>query len=78
MSLIVQGGIIRTPYGIQSLARNDTAFQKNENYWTGPIWINYNYMMLMGLKLNYYERSDVVDTYFTLREDVLTNMNKQF
>ena len=37
-------------YGLMSLSASDDDFGGGENYWKGPIWININYLALMGLK----------------------------
>lgn len=37
-------------YGIRSLSRSDPFYNRGDKYWTGPIWININYMILAGLK----------------------------
>ena len=36
-----------TPFGIPSIARDDATF--GTDMWRGPVWINYNYMVALGL-----------------------------
>ncbi|EGR28287.1 mannosyl-oligosaccharide glucosidase, putative [Ichthyophthirius multifiliis] len=38
--------VLWTKYGLRSLAKNDYFFEKGQNYWTGPIWIHINYLVL--------------------------------
>lgn len=42
--------VLRTPYGVPSLATNDTLFGTGENYWRGKVWVNLNYLVLRGLR----------------------------
>ncbi|KAG5520217.1 hypothetical protein PMAC_001295 [Pneumocystis sp. 'macacae'] len=42
-----------SPYGLRSLSTKNPYFEKDENYWRGPIWININYMALSSLYKNY-------------------------
>lgn len=49
------GETVWTQYGLRSLETNNTYFRKKSNYWTGPIWINIQYLVLRGLKLYYWD-----------------------
>ncbi|KTW28532.1 hypothetical protein T552_01792 [Pneumocystis carinii B80] len=40
-------------YGLRSLSTKNPYFEKDENYWRGPIWVNINYMTLQSLYKNY-------------------------
>ncbi len=42
-----------TKYGLRSLSKSDDFFEKGNNYWTGPVWVHINYLVLRGLKLHY-------------------------
>ncbi|CCJ31135.1 unnamed protein product, partial [Pneumocystis jirovecii] len=42
-----------SPYGLRSLSTKNPYFEKDENYWRGPVWININYMALSSLYKNY-------------------------
>lgn len=37
-----------TPYPIPSISRKDPTY--GSDMWRGPVWINYNYMIIMGLR----------------------------
>jgi len=71
-------GLVYTQFGISSLSREDTAFQKNSNYWTGPIWVNFNYMLLRAFKLYYWSNARVQDLYNNIRSNIVGTMNNNF
>jgi len=71
-------GVIYTKFGISSLSRFDSAFQKNSNYWTGPIWINFNYLLLRSFKIYYQNNPRVKDLYSNIRSAILDTMNNNF
>jgi mannosyl-oligosaccharide glucosidase len=50
LDLIEDEDRLWTPYGIRSLSKSDPYFMKGDEYWTGPIWININYLVLSSLK----------------------------
>ena len=68
-------------YGLRSLSKSDEYYQKGENYWRGPIWINMNYLFLSSLKLNYFQgpyEKEIRQTYSILRENLVRNVVDQF
>ncbi len=72
-----------TPYGLRSLSKSDSYYMKGDQYWTGPIWININYLVLAALKNHYmkpegkhYEQ--VSRIYKTLRNNIVENMVSSF
>lgn len=74
-----------SPYGIMSMSRNDSFYGKGDNYWTGPIWININYMVLAALHTHYIPhtrdlqlKQEITLFYQRLREALITNMSQQF
>mmetsp|Transcript_63413 Transcript_63413/g.87599 ORF Transcript_63413/g.87599 Transcript_63413/m.87599 type:complete len:99 (-) Transcript_63413:284-580(-) len=38
-----------TNYGIRSLSINDDYYRLGDNYWTSPIWMNINYLIVTAL-----------------------------
>lgn len=71
---------LRTDYGIRSLSIKDPFYTKGQNYWTSPIWININYLILKSLnKLKDTEQySKLLDEYNKLRSAVVDNMVRNF
>ena len=38
-----------SPYGLRSLASSDSHYELGDMYWTGPIWMNINYLAVRAL-----------------------------
>ena len=38
-----------TDYGLRSLSKNDPYYQMGQNYWTSPIWMNINFLIVSAL-----------------------------
>ena len=54
--------------------------QQHENYWTGPVWININFMFLRALKLKYIALvgNEAAKVYNTVRNDIIRNLAKEY
>jgi len=63
-----------TPYGLRSLSKLSSQFKKNNNYWTNPIWIQINYLVLRGLKLYYSADEKANKIYKDLRDNLIENV----
>lgn len=67
-----------SPYGLRSLSLSDPYYGKGDHYWTGPIWVNINYLVLRGLKLHYVEDGPYHEAaqkiYKELREALTVNI----
>lgn len=78
LALIENDTLLRSPFGVRSLARSDPYFGTQENYWRGPIWINLNYLTLRALHRYYLgegpyqERAQAV--YNNIRRAVVNNV----
>jgi len=71
-------GVMWSPSGILSLARNDSAFEKNSNYWTGPIWVNFNYLLLRSFT-KYFPTNKRAQTCFTsIKNAIVGTMIQNF
>ena len=57
--LLDENNGIWTDYGLRSLSSHDTYYQKGDNYWTGPIWMNINFLIVASL----YRYSSQPQTY---------------
>jgi len=75
--LLENDTLLRSPFGLRSLARSDPNFGTHENYWRGPIWINLNYLTLRALHRYYIrdgpyqERAQAI--YTALRRSLVNN-----
>ena len=49
LDLIEDEARLWTPYGLRSLSKSDTFYMKGDQYWTGPVWLNLNYLVLSSL-----------------------------
>lgn len=38
-----------TDYGVRSLSKNDPYYRLGDNYWTSPIWMNINFLIIKSL-----------------------------
>ena len=74
-----------TPFGVRSLSINDPYYRLGDNYWTSPIWMNINYLIISSL--HRYSRDETIDTvmrkslqktYETLREGVVEMISSQY
>jgi len=64
--------------GILSLAFNDTKFQGNSDYWTGPIWVNFQYLLLRAIHKYYPNNGQGEIVAKSLWPDFVGNMLKDF
>lgn len=74
LDLIDTNGVEIAPWGILSLNRNDSMYEKNDNYWTSPVWINCNYMILKGIKRYYSTNERAMRIYNSVREGLIRNV----
>ncbi|KAL4499136.1 hypothetical protein ABPG72_017038 [Tetrahymena utriculariae] len=70
MKRIQDQNILWTDYGLRSLSKSDTYYQRGNSYWTQPIWIQINYLVLRGLNLYYQENEEATQLYSKLRKNV--------
>lgn len=81
LDLIENPDILWTRFGLRSLSRKDHYYMKGDQYWTGPIWININYLVLSSLKRIYVNSKGPYSeqarrVYQNLRSNILMNMVK--
>ena len=68
-------------YGLQSLSNaSRKKLGKHDDYWTGPIWVNLNYLMLRALKLKYITLvgPEAQRLYDKLRARLVQNIGSEF
>ncbi|KAA8491243.1 putative mannosyl-oligosaccharide glucosidase [Porphyridium purpureum] len=69
--------------GIRSLSKSDDYYLKGDQYWTGPVWIPINYLLLGALHNKYAAypgpyRERARALYDDLRRTIVTNMARNF
>ncbi len=71
---------LRTNFGIRSLSIFDEYYKKGQNYWSSPIWININYLILkkMNEMRNISKFSYLSNDYEIIRNDIVENMVRNF
>jgi len=71
-------GSMWVPWGILSLAKNDSMFSKNSDYWTGPVWINMQYLVCRALKTYYPANPTAQRLYGQVRNATIQHVVSQF
>ena len=74
LNLLSDPNKLWSKYGIRSLSISDHFYGRGDNYWTGPIWIPLNFLILRGLKLYYFDHHRARNLYEALRENLLKNV----
>ncbi len=72
-----------SPWGLRSLSKSDQHFATKDNYWRGPIWVNFNYLALSAL--HYYGLATsgpyagrAARMYADLRKNVVGNVVENY
>ena len=66
-------------FGLRSLRGKDRKrIGQSDNYWTGPIWINLNYLMLRALRTKYSAVEGSAELYTQLRNDLIKNIASEY
>ena len=74
LELIEDQKFLGSNFGVRSLSKSDDFFHRNDDYWTGPIWININYLILRGLKMYYSQNERAKMLYTNLRYKLIGNV----
>lgn len=70
--------LLRGKAGVRSLSRSDEWHRKGDDYWTGSVWMPFNFLTLAALKTKYGVkdgpfRERALKIYMSLRHDVVVN-----
>ncbi|KAL6983886.1 ADP-ribosylation factor GTPase-activating protein gcs1 [Sarracenia purpurea var. burkii] len=87
LNLISNRSILWTDYGLRSLSKTSSMYMKRNTehdppYWRGPIWMNFNYMLLSSL--HYYSkengpyRDKAKIIYNDLRSNLIRNIVRNY
>eukprot|EP01006_Ploeotia_vitrea_P040165 TRINITY_DN66407_c2_g1_i1.p1 TRINITY_DN66407_c2_g1~~TRINITY_DN66407_c2_g1_i1.p1 ORF type:complete len:792 (+),score=84.17 TRINITY_DN66407_c2_g1_i1:29-2404(+) len=78
-AVIRRASELMSGFGLRSLRREDLGIiPQHENYWTGPVWININFMFLRALRAQYAEIEGAQKLYRDLRADLIANIYDNF
>ncbi|CAN8076841.1 unnamed protein product [Agarophyton chilense] len=69
---------LNSPAGVRSLSKSDSWYRGGDDYWTGPVWMPFNYLVLAALKTKYSVengpyRIQAARLYSSLRKATLKN-----
>ncbi len=62
------------PYGIPSLSAADS-FYNAKGYWNGPVWVQWNYLIVRGL-MNYGYKEEAKELVRRVSENMIENLKK--
>lgn len=83
LRLLESRDILRSPAGVRSLSKQSRHYRKGNDYWTGPIWMPFNYLVLASLRTKYGRedgpyRARAEQLYGELKGDILSNAQREF
>lgn len=75
--------LLRTTAGVRSLSKLDEWHRKGDDYWTGSVWMPFNFLTLAALKTKYGAEPGVyqkraLEIYKSLRQTILENTMRVF
>jgi mannosyl-oligosaccharide glucosidase len=83
LSMLEDRNVLRSAAGIRSLSRQSEFYRKGDDYWTGSVWMPFNYLTMAALHSKYglhdgpyRERAKAL--YDSLKSDVLQNARNVF
>lgn len=70
--------LLRARAGVRSLSKSDQWYRKGDDYWTGSVWMPFNFLTLAALKTKYSVeegpyRARALKIYKDLRKSILDN-----
>lgn len=74
VGLMVLPELLWSDYGIRSLSASDPYFLQGEKYWTEPIWMNINYLILRSLERYYTEDDAAREIYEIVRANLINTV----
>ncbi|GJD08633.1 Mannosyl-oligosaccharide glucosidase GCS1 [Galdieria sulphuraria] len=82
LKLIDDDNKLHSGYGLRSLSKNDPFYQRGDGYWTGPIWVPINYLVLASLHEKYMKEGPYMEIakqlYSTIREQLVSNIVMEY
>jgi mannosyl-oligosaccharide glucosidase len=72
---------IWTDYGLRSLSSKDPFYRLADNYWTSPIWMNINFLIVSAFhgftkngQIELDLKEEVTDAYHSLRKNLINTI----
>lgn len=65
---------LSTPHGLRSLSQSSSYYMQGDQYWTGPIWVNINYLLLSALSSPQYSCRNARHTYNHVRQAIISTV----
>lgn len=78
LNAITSKDLLRSEFGLRSLSKSDILYKTGEEYWRGPIWMNFNYLTLRALKLYYWEDKRAQEVYESLRAGLMKSVRGEW
>jgi mannosyl-oligosaccharide glucosidase len=83
LGMLEDRNVLRSPAGVRSLSRQSELYRKGDDYWTGSVWMPFNYLTLAALYTKYGNeegpyRERAKALYDSLKIDVLQNARTVF
>lgn len=78
LGMIIYPEALWSVYGIRSLAMSDDYFQKGDQYWTEPIWMNINYLLLRAFEKYYKDVHEAPEISRILKANLVKVVSENF
>jgi mannosyl-oligosaccharide glucosidase len=83
LELLENTRALRSPAGVRSLSIESPFYRKGDDYWTGSVWMPFNYLTMAALHSKYGNqdgpyRERSASLYASLKDDVLSNARRVF
>ncbi|KAI0566708.1 alpha-glucosidase [Gracilaria domingensis] len=83
LDTLEDGSLLRARAGVRSLSKSDIWYRGGDDYWTGSVWMPFNYLVLAALKTKYSVlngpyRAQAANLYSDLRRSILNNTFRVF
>jgi mannosyl-oligosaccharide glucosidase len=83
LDLLESPRALRSPAGVRSLSIASPFYRKGDDYWTGSVWMPFNYLTMAALHSKYGAqdgpyRERAAALYASLKSDILSNAQRVF
>lgn len=83
--LVAADSCLVTEHGVRSLSCNDPYYKLGDNYWTSPIWMNINFLIIKSLygysldvSIEEPLRGEIQSAYTSLRQGVIDMISNEY